>query len=106
MGADRFNEGKLPMHLIPKSTLDAIAEVLQMGAEKYSAHNWRKGLDWDAGVWSSLVRHAVSWHNGEDLDKESGLNHMKHVLVNALFLVHYIENNLGTDDRYKERGDL
>lgn len=97
---DRKNSGKLRMDLIPPEVETALAEVLTFGANKYEDRNWEKGLSWMEGTVGSLKRHLNAWIGGEDLDKESNLNHMKHVLTNAAFLVTFIERNSGVDDRF------
>ena len=94
----RFNEGKVRFDLIPPELDHAYAEVATMGAKKYAPRNWEKGMDWMTMI-ASLKRHLNAWERGEDLDPESQLNHMKHVLWNAGSLVAYIERNIGTDDR-------
>ena len=40
----RFNQGKLRWSLVPQSALIPMVRVLEFGAEKYDAHNWKKGL--------------------------------------------------------------
>ena len=99
-GAMKFDNGKSPVSLIPRSALIGAANVLQMGKKKYSAHNWRKGMDWSRLV-DATMRHLMLWNEGVDLDEESKLNHLHHSLVNLMFLCEYQEKNLGNDDRYK-----
>jgi hypothetical protein len=96
----RFNEGKLPHHLISPFAMDELAKVLQEGAKKYAERNWEKGLKWDECT-GSLLRHLNAWRKGEENDPETGLSHMAHVLCNAMFLSHFIVTGAGTDDRPK-----
>jgi hypothetical protein len=100
-GAMKFDNGKSPVSLIPRSALIGAANVLQMGKKKYSAHNWRKGMDWSRLV-DATMRHLMLWNEGVDLDEESKLNHLHHSLVNLMFLCEYQEKGLGNDDRFKE----
>ena len=46
LGTDgvKHDEGKARFDLIPADSLEALAEVYTMGARKYAAHNWKKGL--------------------------------------------------------------
>lgn len=97
-GGLRFNEGKTPFHLIPTEVEEALAKVLQMGADKYGARNWEKGLSWSE-TYSSLRRHLNKWFSGEDIDPESGLPHTYHILANSAFLVTFSERGIGEDDR-------
>lgn len=99
--ADRFNEGKPRMDLIPLYALEEIGKVYDYGTHKYDDHNWRKGLDWNQGCAASLLRHLTKWQDGEELDEESGLPHDVHIAWNAITLVAMRLKNEGTDDRFK-----
>jgi len=97
-GSLRFNKGKLPMHLIPPSSLKALASVLEYGSSKYDDRNWEKGANYSV-PYSSLMRHLMSFWSGEDNDQESGLPHTYHILMNAAMLVQYEQLNKDLDDR-------
>lgn len=94
----RYNTGKLPFELIPPEVEVALVKVLKMGAEKYAPRNWEKGLSWTE-TYGSLRRHLNKWMGGEDVDEESGMPHLYHVLANAAFLVTFHDRGTGTDDR-------
>jgi len=100
-GGLRKNGGKLRTDLIPMSSLRSLSRVLGKGAEKYDDNNWRRGMKWST-VQGCLFRHLMKWIDGEDIDDESGLNHMDHVMANVAFLVEYIERYPEGDDRFKE----
>lgn len=87
-GSLRYNAGKLPLHLVPPSAIEAMAEVLQYGATKYSERNWEKG-NYLSVPYASLMRHLLAFWSGEETDPESGLPHLNHVLMNAAMLVEY-----------------
>jgi len=38
----KFDDGKLPLHLLSTEAMNQTAAVLQFGADKYAAHNWRQ----------------------------------------------------------------
>lgn len=99
--ADRFNEGKDPMHLVPPDAIRAMAKVLGYGATKYSENNWRKGSKWSV-PYASLMRHLLKFWEGEDLDEESGLPHVYHIIMNSAMLVEYYERFKDLDDRYEK----
>lgn len=103
----RFNEGKLPYHLIPEDALEQVAAILGEGAKKYAARNWQRGLMWDEGCAASLQRHLAKWKMGEDVDPDDGMLHIAKVMVNAMFLTHFYLQGTGQDDRfkYKERNE-
>jgi hypothetical protein len=96
----RYNTGKTLYNLIPPYPLEQIAKVFTRGAQKYAPHNWRKGMPWSE-VEGSLMRHLEAYRAGEDFDEESGLYHMAHVAVNAIFLIDYYRSNPKFDDRLK-----
>lgn len=51
-------------------------------------------------MFSSIMRHLVSWKLGEKNDEESGHPHLAHVLVRVLMLLHYELNAYNKwDDR-------
>lgn len=97
-GALRYDGDKPQFDLIPPIPLEEIAKVLTMGAAKYDKRNWEKGMEWSR-VLNSLMRHLNSFRKGEDMDPESGLNHMAHVAVNAIFLLEYHRTHKELDDR-------
>ena len=94
----KHDAGKARWDLLPGDALDAVADILTMGAEKYSARNWEKGMDWGR-VYGALQRHAWAWWQGEDTDPESGRSHMSHATCRALFLLAYHIRKTGEDDR-------
>ncbi len=100
-GGLRHNSGKLPLHLISPYATEGEAAVLEHGRVKYAARNWEKGLSWSETM-ASLKRHILEWEKGNDLDDGpggSGLPHVDHVQVNAMFLSHFFHTKTGTDDR-------
>jgi len=98
--ARRYDAGKPRFELIPPDALIEVAKVYEMGAEKYDADNWVKGMSWRRVV-GSMLRHTMSWLGGEDVDKESGVAHMAHVAWGALTLIAYGKRGVGVDDRVK-----
>ena len=93
--------------LIPWEAMDEIARVYAFGAEKYAAHNWRKGYEWSKSF-SSLCRHIFAWWRGEDLDPESGLSHLGHAGFHVLGLLTWCldRKRYGEfDDRYRPNPD-
>lgn len=96
--AVKYDQGKPRMDLIPPEALRGISEVLTFGADKYAARNWEQGSDWGRFT-AALLRHFTAWMGGEDYDQETGLNHLKHVLCNAAFLLTFQERGIGCDDR-------
>lgn len=103
MSGTKYDQDKAPIHLIPKESLEAMAYAFGYGAKKYSAHNFKKGIQLSR-LFSSLMRHAIAFNNGEDVDSESGLPHTFHLLANAAMIEFMRVNRPEMDDRYKEDG--
>mgnify|MGYP000447941137 CR=1 FL=1 len=91
---------KPPMGLIPQTALKEVAKVLDFGASKYSAHNWRNGFD-HSRLYDAVLRHVGAYIDGEDLDEDSGLSHIAHATCGCLMLLEHILKDMGNDDRYK-----
>ena len=100
---DRKNDGKLKWSLVSMTALEPMVKVLMFGAEKYSSHNWRKGLKYSE-ISESLQRHLNAFMEGENNDPESKLSHIGHILCNAMFLSYMSIFRKDLDDRYIEKG--
>lgn len=92
----RYNKGKRKWSLVHFESLEPMVEVLEFGAEKYGAENWKKGLD-PKEILESMQRHLGQLidklNNNEDLtDKESGLLLMGHIQCNAMFFNYMIKH--------------
>lgn len=106
MGGKRDNKGKVRLSLIPSQALADMAKVLEFGAGKYGDHNWRLAGDnlTLLKILDSLERHLLEIKKGNDIDEESGLPHIAHVLANAAFISQLTEDGTLIDDRYKKPG--
>jgi hypothetical protein len=80
----KFDQDKLDWRLLPWAQLEETVKVLMHGAEKYAIDNWKKVSR--ERYENALMRHAVSYMSGEKIDPESGMNHLSHIMCNALFL--------------------
>lgn len=86
--------------LLDISSLEGVSRVLAYGAKKYEANNWRKGFQWTRLIGSTL-RHLYAFARGEDVDPETGLPHIDHVMCNVMFLSAHQKHGYGVDDRIK-----
>lgn len=100
----KHDDSKRDWSLLPMEAVEEIVKVLEFGAKKYAADNWREGsgFSW-LRVANSLRRHLYAWLRGEDRDPETGLSHLAHAGCNVLFLLHYTQNKqrFKNDDRKK-----
>ena len=96
----KFDGDKLPLHLLSTEAMNQTAAVLAFGAEKYAAHNWRKGFVWSRPL-AAAMRHITAFNAGEDRDPESGLSHLAHAACCIMFLLEFEKTHQHLDDRYK-----
>ena len=99
--ADRFNNGKpqLTFNVLGAEIQKLEADVWAFGAEKYAAGNWLKGCSVMKSA-DSLQRHLTAYLNGEDLDDETKLSTLGHIICSAKILAQ--GHVMGFDDRPKE----
>ncbi len=97
--AQKFDGGKPPLGLLSTVAMNEIAQVMAFGAQKYSAHQWRAGMDWQRLI-DAALRHITAFNDGEDLDPESGLSHMAHAACCVMFLLEYERTHREFDNRY------
>lgn len=88
----KFDSDKLMMTLVTPSFVKGVAEVLTFGAKKYAPNSWQTVPDATRRYEDALYRHWLAYLEGEQLDSESGLEHLKHIACNAMFLL-YLNNN-------------
>lgn len=96
----KYDATKPPIALVDPDFIEGIARVLGFGAQKYSAHNWRLGLEYSRVI-SALYRHLGAFNRGEDIDPESGLRHTEHMGCCIMFLDWFSKNRPELDDRWK-----
>lgn len=89
---------------VPPSTL-SIPVMLEMslgmfeGARKYGRHNYR-AMGVSATVYyDATMRHLMDWFEGEDIDPDSGLNHVTKAMTALLVLRDSMMKGNWTDDR-------
>ena len=98
--AIKFDQDKLPLHLLSTEAMNQTAAVLKFGAQKYAEHNWRNGFAWSRPL-SAAMRHITAFNDGEDTDPESGLSHIGHAMCCLMFLLEFQKTHPELDDRYK-----
>jgi hypothetical protein len=97
----KYDAGKPSLELIDTEAEIELAKVLDFGARKYNAHNWRNGIQWSRTIGAAL-RHLRAFNAGEDKDPETGLSHVAHAMCNCMFLLYFETHHKELDDRFKE----
>lgn len=97
-GGIKHDQAKPRMDLLDRKAMEQLAQVLTFGAEKYEAHNWRKGINTSRLV-SAALRHLHAFNDGETLDPESNLPHVAHAMCNCMFLLG-LSDKPELDDRH------
>jgi hypothetical protein len=81
----KHDAGKSRVDLLDPEFLLEMGRVMEFGAQKYGAHNWKKGIVYSR-LYGALQRHALGFWKGEPIDKESGLKALAHIAINAMML--------------------
>lgn len=82
----KADAGKLPLTLVPREAIRAIARIRQYGVQKYgSAENWRQVAP--ERYRDAAFRHFLAYlDDPQGVDEESGLPHLWHLACNIAFL--------------------
>lgn len=97
----KFDAGKPSAGLLPGAALLEVAKVLDFGAQKYAAHNWRKGMR-ISRLYDAALRHMFAIIDGELIDPESGLHHAAHASCCLLFALDLHKTKPEFDDVYRK----
>lgn len=97
----KFDNDKIPYHLVSPYFIECVALILQKGAAKYAERNWEKGLSWSR-CFRATLGHLFDWWMGREIDDGpggTGLPHLWCAACNIMFLIHYSKFNKEFDDR-------
>lgn len=89
----KADNDKLDWSLLPAKEVEDVVRVLQHGAKKYAADNWKKVPDARKRYFNAAMRHLWAWWGGEKFDEESGLPHLSHAICCFLFCLWFDNNN-------------
>lgn len=96
---DAIGLTKAPLRLLPAPALIYTAKVMELGADKYGAYNWRSKKVRFTVYLEAAMRHLLRALDGEDADPESGMPPAAHVAAcMAIVLDAHATGNL-VDDR-------
>jgi len=85
-GGRKFDGGKLEYGLLPPLALEETVKVLTFGAQKYERDNWKNVPDSKRRYFDAMQRHIWAWKQGEQNDRETGINHLAHAMCCLMFL--------------------
>lgn len=89
---DAFGLQKVPLRLIPAPALARLAMVMQLGAAKYGAYNWRSKSVKFSVYLEAAMRHILSTLDGEMTDPESSQPHTAHAMACMAILLDAVES--------------
>jgi len=72
---------KVPMSVVSAPVLMEIGLGMMEGARKYRRHNYRVAGVRASVYYDAAMRHLMAWWEGEDIDPDSGLNHISKALA-------------------------
>lgn len=96
----KYDTNKPDLALLPPEFLNEVALALMHGEKKYGRYNFTGGMAW-CRIAAAALRHITAWTWGEDVDSESGLNHLAHAGACLSMLAVFRHRKLGQDNRYK-----
>lgn len=94
-----IRDQKPRLDLLERSMLEEVSRAMAAGADKYGIANYREVETHVRTYVAAVLRHALAFLSGEDIDPESGVHHMACVgsNVNVFFGAH--EAGTMIDDR-------
>ena len=96
---DALGLKKVPMDLVPATSVIYQALAMRDGARKYGPYNWRQNKVRADIYIAAAKRHLDSWHNGEEKTRDSNVPHLGCVLACIGILVDAIETGNLIDNR-------
>lgn len=90
---------KVPLGLLPAAGKIHGAMAMKHGAKKYGPYNWRDKKITMSIYLDAIERHLLAYRDGEDTAKDSGLNHLGHIIAGASIILDAITTGNILDDR-------
>lgn len=101
---DIIGSDKLPFHLCPTTFIAGIAMAMLEGCLKYGRSNFR-AIGVRASIYyDACLRHLIAWFEGEDIDPDSGINHLYKAGACLAVIADAMEAGKLNDDRMIEGG--
>lgn len=95
----RYGMAKPSMAAIPPAAMIELGAAMADGARKYGKFNWREHEVTASVYEDALMRHLMSWRDGEDVAPDSGVNHLGHIMACCAILLDAAASGKLIDDR-------
>lgn len=92
---------KPPLSAIPPTAIMHLGMVMDNGRKKYGHMNWRHKKVTSSVYYDALMRHAMSWLDGEKVDADSGCHPLAHVMACCAIIIDADSVGMLNDDRPK-----
>lgn len=99
---DRAGLAKPNLSRIPFAPLMEVICALEEGARKYGPWNWRSESINEQVYADAAIRHLMQWLSGEDVDPDSGINHISKAIAGLIILRDAQMHNCSIDTRTHE----
>ena len=96
---DAVGTKKVPFSTVPSPVIAEIGNAMLEGARKYGRHNYRIVGVRASVYYDALFRHLTAWWEGEDIDRDSGVNHIVKAVATLVVLRDSMLNENWIDDR-------
>lgn len=90
---------KVPLHVVPVGPLMELGLAMMEGGRKYGTHNYRAMGVRFSTYYDAVMRHMMSWWEGEDDDPDSGVSHVTKAIASLFVLRDSMLMENYTDDR-------
>ena len=94
-----MGEAKPKISSTPTIGIREMGKVFELGAKKYGRYNWRLHQVSATVYYDAAWRHLSAWFDGEDLDPESGVSHLAHVMACMTILMDAQQHRMLNDNR-------
>jgi hypothetical protein len=99
-----FGEMKPKISDVPVIGIREMGKVFANGARKYGRFNWRDHEVSATVYYDAAWRHLSAFYEGEDIDPESGLPHLAHVMACATIIMDAQAHGKLNDNRWTSDG--
>lgn len=96
---EAFGIAKASLSTVPANVLMELGVAMTEGASKYGRHNYRASGIKASVYYDALMRHSMAWWEGQDIDPDSGINHITKAIATLVVLRDSMMHKTLIDDR-------